>query len=72
MQLFPSTAVPRGAAAVLRVIVNGIPATVAVVFAVLILFVGLFSSEARRRYALTAAARLTRTAVALIAPRELS
>jgi hypothetical protein len=59
---------PHGALSALRVIIALIPATLAILFAALILFIALFLNEPRREYAINAASRLTKAAVNLIAP----
>jgi hypothetical protein len=56
MAAFPvSVVVPHRLASTIRTVVGGVPATVAVVFGVLILFIALFLNCHRQRYALKAA-----------------
>jgi hypothetical protein len=56
MAAFPiSVVVPHRLATAVRTVVGGVPATVAVVFGALILFIALFLNCSRQRYALKAA-----------------
>jgi len=57
---------PRGTAQVVRIVVAGVPAVVAVTVAVLILFLALFMGERRQRYALRAARCATDLAKSMI------
>jgi hypothetical protein len=56
MAAFPiSVVVPHRLVTAIRTVVSGVPATVAVVFGALILFIALFLNRSRQRYALRAA-----------------
>ena len=56
MAAFPiSVVVPHRLVTATRTVVGGVPATVAVVFGALILFIALFLNCSRQRYALKAA-----------------
>jgi hypothetical protein len=59
----------RWAATAGRLLVGGVPAAIAAVFVVLILFVGLFLSERRQKYALNAAKQVIELMLALNAKR---
>jgi hypothetical protein len=53
--IIPLPSGPRGNAVVVRVLVTSVPALLVVIFAGLILLIGLFMGERRQRYALRAA-----------------
>jgi hypothetical protein len=55
MTVLPVLNVSRWTATVVRLLVGSVPAAIATIFVVLVLFVGLFLSERRQKYALTAA-----------------
>lgn len=54
-----------GTALVVRIIIVGVPATVAVVISLLILFFGMFMNERRQQYALRAAGSVFRMITAI-------
>jgi hypothetical protein len=55
MTVLPVLNVSRWTATAVRLLVGSVPAAIATIFVVLILFVGLFLNERRQKYALTAA-----------------
>ncbi|WP_103348680.1 hypothetical protein [Amycolatopsis sp. CA-128772] len=55
MPAFLLPRLPRGTASVARLVVVSVPATLAILFGVLILFIALFMNKARQPYALRAA-----------------
>ena len=51
---FPGFNVPRWVATAVRLLVGSVPVAIVAIFSMLILLIGLFLSESRRNYALTA------------------
>lgn len=68
----PVLSASRWTAAAVRVLAGSIPATLAALFAVIILTVGIFLGERRQRYALDAASRAIDLAKAMLGPVSLN